>query len=526
MLLDHFLNNSAERFPEKNALLHGKKCISYKDLHKRCVLFSNALKERNVRRSDRIVIFLDNSIETVIALYGILKADAIFVIVNPATKSRKLNHVLTDSQAPILITDSDGVKTLTEIAPHCPDLRSVIVTDYSLDIHIINHVEHHKIPGSPISIESFEQVLKSATASESDRKVIDIDLASLMYTSGSTTGNPKGVMLTHSNMVTAVRSITQYLENRHDDIILNYLPLSFDYGLYQVLMSIAFGGTVLLEKAFVYPYQAIKEIRENKITGFPLVPAMAALLLQLNNILPDDIQSIRYITNTGQALPPAHIKKLLEVFPQSKLFSMYGLTECKRALFLPPSQITIRPGSVGKAIPNTEVWLVNDQGQKIEEPDIAGELVIRGGHVMKGYWNSPDATDEVLKPGSITGEKVLMSGDLFRMDSEGYLYFISRKDDLIKCGGERISPKEIEDILHELPQIAEAAVIGVPDPILGFAVKAYIVRKADCQIDEHIILRHCSQHLEHSRIPKIIEFIDTLPKSINGKVQKKALYQA
>jgi acyl-CoA synthetase (AMP-forming)/AMP-acid ligase II len=523
MLLNDFLKQSTLCTPDKTALWCNGKNVSYAQLNGAAISLSNGLHHLGVFRQDRVAVYLDNSIEAVIAIYGILYASAVFVIINPQVKQRKLLHILNDCSIKAVVTDNSGYANLKSVLIDAADCRNILITNYGATPSSSFEKPDNEGLNSCCTIVSFETFLKNYddTSIESIRN-IDIDLASLMYTSGSS-GVPKGVMLTHRNMVLAVNSITQYLQNTPDDIILNYLPLSFDYGLYQVLMSVAFGGTLILEKAFVYSYQAIQIIKKYSVTGFPLVPAMAALLLQMKSIDKSDLSSIRYITNTGQALPPAHIRGLQELLTNAKIFSMYGLTECKRALYLPPEELVKRPESVGLAIPNTEVWLIDENGSRITTSGKSGELVIRGGHIMKGYWNLPQETAAVLKSGNLPDEKVLLSGDLFKMDEEGFFYFISRKDDMIKSGGERISPREIENVLHEIPEVSAAAVVAVPDQVLGNAVKAYIVTKDGYTISKDAVLKYCSTLLEHARIPKYIEFIDKLPIGLTGKVRKKDL---
>jgi len=267
----------------------------------------------------------------------------------------------------------------------------------------------------------------------------------------------------------------------------------------------------------------VQLIERERVTGFPIVPAMVALILQLKDLDKHDFSSVRYITNTGQALPPAHIAELRQYFRSARVYSMYGLTECKRVSYLSPEELDRRPLSVGKAIPDTEVWIVDEAGNRILEPERVGELVIRGAHVMKGYWNKPEETAAVLRPGVYPDEKVLMSRDFFRMDGEGFLYFVSRKDDMIKSGGERISPREIEDVLYEIEGVSEAAVIGVPDDILGSAVKAFVVLREGAGLTPQDILRICTERLERARVPKHVEIRASLPKSSSGKIRKKDL---
>jgi acyl-coenzyme A synthetase/AMP-(fatty) acid ligase len=240
------------------------------------------------------------------------------------------------------------------------------------------------------------------------------------------------------------------------------------------------------------------------------------------DLSPYDLSSLRYLTNTAAALPPAHIQQLQAKFPWATLYSMYGLTETKRTLYLPPEQLDKRPGSVGIAIPGTEVWLEDDQGHRLG-PCQMGELVVRGRHVMRGYWGDPVATAERFRPGPIAGERVCHTGDLFRMDQEGYLYFVARKDDIIKSRGEKVAPKELENVLYGLKGVREAAVIGVPDPILGESIKAFVVLDCNVELTEADVLRHCRAHLEDFMMPKHVEFCRELPKTSSGKIKKTDL---
>lgn len=329
--------------------------------------------------------------------------------------------------------------------------------------------------------------------------------------------------MTHLNMVSAATSITQYLGNTGDDIVLDTLPLAFDYGLYQVLMAFMFSGTVILETGFIYPQQVINILVREKVTGWPIVPTIAAILVRLKNLDKLSFPSLRYITSTGQALPPKHSAYLRKTFPGVKIFSMYGLTECKRVAYLPPEELERRPESVGKAMPNTETYIVDDNGKEITEAGRPGELVVRGSNVMKGYWNLPQETAKALRPGPYPGEKVLYTGDLFSQDKEGYLYFLGRKDDIIKTAGHMVSPKEVENVLCEREDVVEAAVIGVEDEILGKAIKAFVHLTDASQSTEEDIIKFCSQRLEDFAVPKSVIFCAALPKTTTGKVQKRDL---
>ncbi len=493
MRVEDFLHDSARRFPDKIALIAGERRISYRALATDAARLARALRGRGVGRGERVVIFLDNSPETVISIFGVLQAGAVFSVVNPGTKLDKLAYILNNCGARALITEPRLMAVASEAAKSAPSVAFTFLTPF-IDLPYEEVDDEKQNPG------------------------IDLDLAMIVYTSGST-GFPKGVMMTHQNVVAAASSITAYLESAADDVVLSVLPLAFDYGLYQALMCAKVGATLVLEKSFTYPAVLLDKLRRERVTGLPLVPTVAAVLLQLKDLVPGAFPDLRYITNTAAALPPAHIARLQELFPATKIYSMYGLTECKRCTYLPPAQLPVRPGSVGIAIPGTEAYVVDETGRKVP-PGVTGELVIRGGHVMKGYWGDPQATERALRPGPFPWEKVLYTGDLFRTDDEGYLYFVARKDDIIKSRGEKVSPKEVENVLYELAGVREAAVVGVPDPVLGMAIKAVISTDPQAGLTERDVIRHCARRLEDFMVPKSVEFRDGLPKSANGKISR------
>jgi acyl-CoA synthetase (AMP-forming)/AMP-acid ligase II len=351
-----------------------------------------------------------------------------------------------------------------------------------------------------------------------------MDLAAIIYTSGST-GEPKGVMLTHLNMVSASRSIQQYLGLREDDVILCALPLSFDYGLYQVLMAFNLGARVALEMSFTYLAKVLGTMQRERVTVLPGVPTLFAMLAGLEGLGRYDLSSLRAITNTAAALSETQIRELRGLFPKAQLFSMYGLTECKRVTYLPPAELDRRPTSVGKGMPNEEVYLVDEEGRELP-PGSTGELVVRGSNVMRGYWNKPEETARCLRPGRYPGEVVLHTGDLFRTDEEGFLYFVARKDDIIKSRGEKVSPREVEEAIHRMPGVAGVAVVGVPDPLLGEAVKAFVVLRAGASCTERDVVKHCLAHLESFMAPRYVEFVPSLPLTGTGKVSKFDLRKA
>jgi long-chain acyl-CoA synthetase len=517
MLVAEFLEHSADRLPDKIALIFDGQRLNYLQIDKRANRLANWLLNKGIQKQDRVAIFLEPSVEAIVGLFASLKAGGTFVIINPQVRARKVAFILNDCRAKALIVDTARFREVSVELGRCPFLRFIIMTDRKTNWNVGRKM--------PLPGDCFEEIMNNYSSDRPERRCIDMDLASLIYTSGST-GVPKGVMLTHLNMVSAARSITQYLENTSNDVIMNVLPLSFDYGLYQVLMAFMVGGTVVQEQAFIFPYRTISLMLQEKVTGFPIVPAVAAMLFKLKNLKRHDFPDLRYITSTAQALPPRHIRKLRELFPRARIYSMYGLTECKRVSYLPPEEINRRPTSVGKAMPNTEAFIVDEKGNTISEPGRTGELVVRGSHVMRGYWNRPEETDKVLRPGPVPGENVLYTGDLFRMDEDGFLYFVARKDEMIKVAGALVSPKEVENALHEIADVKEAAVVGVSDEITGEAVEAFVALKKGSRLDEGDIRRKSAKFLESYMIPKYVEIRTSLPKSDHGKILKNELKKA
>ena len=514
MQLEQFLESSASKYPEKVALVFEQQRLTYGEIDQACNRLAHAFVDAGIKRGDRVVICLPNCVEAVLAVFATLKASAVFVFVNHSTKTDKLTYILNNCQAAALVTWDGKLKELPAADDSIPYTRAI----FGVGAANVCSAECQRI-GKPLTLVD-AAVSVAGLDSPPEKKCIDLDLAALIYTSGST-GRPKGVMLSHLNMVSAATSITTYLENTADDVVVNVLPLSFDYGLYQVLMMFKVGGRVVLESSFTYPFQVVKRLIEEDVTGFPLVPTVSAMLLQLD-LSKYRFPSLRYITNTAAALPTHHIKDLRRLFPETKIYSMYGLTECKRVSYLPPDQIDARPTSVGRGMPNEEVYIVDDAGQRVG-PGVVGELVIRGSNVMKGYWELPEETARVLKPGFLPGEKVLHSGDLFRSDEEGYLYFVGRRDDIIKTRGEKVSPREIEDVIYGVEGVAEVAVLGVPDPVLGNAIKAVVSLRPGATVTQRDILGRCREKLEDFMVPKLVEFQASLPKTDSGKISKRLI---
>jgi amino acid adenylation domain-containing protein len=507
-LLHNLLERTALRVPDKIALVAAGQRFTYAQIESEASRLAGGLRARGVARGDRVAIFADNGVEVVVSIFAALKAGAVFMPVNSLTKGDKLAYLLNDSRAACLVT----TQSLREIWEHA------LANNGSVTACIISGLPAH---GGNERRSSYEAALADGSQELKPSSTIDQDLASIIYTSGST-GEPKGVMLTHLNMVSAAQSVNGYLGMTGDDVILCALPLAFDYGLYQILMGFLVGATVVLERSFSFPVKILQTAASEGVTVFPGVPTMFSMIMGLGNLAQFDLSRLRMITNTAAALSERHIRELRELFPRATLFSMYGLTECKRVTYLPPQQLDIRPTSVGRGMPNEEVWLVDEQGKRLPDGS-TGELVIRGSNVMRGYWEKPEQTARRLKPGPYPGEMVLYSGDIFRTDEEGFLYFVARKDDIIKSRGEKVSPKEVENVLYALEGVQDAAVIGVPDEVLGQAIKAFVVLRPGCRHSEKDLLRHCQGRLESFMVPKHVVIVRELPTTDTGKIKKTGL---
>jgi long-chain acyl-CoA synthetase len=509
VFVHEFLEETVSESPQKTALIFGDQHISYQKLYDMAGRFASALADHGIKKGDRVVIVNPNSPEAIIALLGVLKLGGVFLIVHHSVKEKKLSYILNDCGARAIVLFRNQLPGYSNILDTSGTLRFIVLCGDDE-----GGVADGRIPWvSWASIQNNYPPFKDRPAMSGD------DLACLVYTSGST-GEPKGVMESHACIDFVIGSIIRYLENTPDDIVLNCLPLSFDYGLYQALMVFKFGGTLVLERSFTFPAAILKKMEKEQVTGFPGVPTIFALLLQMD-LEAYDLSSLRYITNTAAALPVSHIERLCAKFPQADVYSMYGQTECKRILYLPPHELEKRPGSVGIAIPGTEAWIQDSEGVRLPQGSV-GELVVRGRHVMKGYFNKPMETAATFRPGRFPEEGVLLTGDLFRQDEEGFFYFISRIDDIIKTRGEKVAPKEIENVLCLLPSVVEAAVVGIPDAIEGESIKAYIV-SSDPALSAKDVISHCKKHLEIFMLPKFVEFRDTLPKGTTGKIARREL---
>jgi long-chain acyl-CoA synthetase len=501
--LDDDLRASAARSGDRTALVAQGRRLTYAELDRAVDGFAAGLYDLGVRRGDRVAVVLPNGVETAIAIYGILRAGAAFTPLNATAKEDKLAYLLSHSGSVAAVCEARNATIVQAAAAKAPGMRHVIGVGDAVG-----------------DTPSFEELLEHEPSTERP-KTMDVDLASIIYTSGST-GTPKGVAFLHRNMTFVAGAITEYLGLRGEDRILCVLPLSHTYGLYHLVMAMKVGATLVLERGVTFPGRVVQALVDEEITVLPGVPTVWQVLINLEGLAERELPHLRVLTNAGAALSVARVAAVRRVFNNADLFSMYGQTECKRVCYLPPEQLDIRPGSVGVAIPGTEVWIEDEHGNPVA-PGETGELIIRGDHVMQGYWNDPEATAKKIKPGRWPGDRVLRSGDLFRADEEGYLYFVGRSDDIIKSRGEKVAPKEVEEILYLAEGVREAAVVGVEDELLGQAIVAHVSAEEGVTLDPKLLRRHCAERLEDFMVPGRVVIHDDLPKTDNGKLDKLAL---
>jgi long-chain acyl-CoA synthetase len=512
LLVDRLLERAAARTPDAEALVCAGQRLTYAQLEAEVRRVAAGFAALGVRRGDRVAIHLENGIEAVLSILGALRAGAVFVPINPTTKGEKLGYVLRDSGAALLVSDRRNAATVADARQTAVDSMPIVLAGAS---------QARRAEEVPFPFVPFEDLVARGRAVPNAPR-LDLDLAALIYTSGST-GRPKGVMMTHASVLAATTSINGYLRNRADDTILDLLPLSFDYGLYQLFLAMQSGARVLLERSLAFPTVMLDLMARERVTALPIVPMVAALLLK-HDLSAYDLSALRYITNTGAVLPPAHIAALREQLPHVRIFSMYGLTECKRVSFLAPEDVDQRPTSVGKPMDNVEVFVLDDQGRCCTQG--VGELVVRGSNVMQGYWNDADATSRALRPGPFPGDRLLHTGDLFRIDADGYMHFLSRTDDVIKCRGQKVSPREVENVLHGAPGVSEAVVIGVADALMGEALEAFVTLAPGAATGAREILAHCARHLEDFMVPRSVSVVDALPRTATGKLARRELMPA
>ena len=514
-LIHELLLQSAERTPQAEALAYQDARLDYGRLAARVGDCASVFLSLGLERSARVAVYMEKRPEAVIALFGAAKAGGVFVPINPLLKPDQVAYILRDCNVSILVTTAERLELLTPALRACPDLAAVVSV------------------GSKSGLSDTPRVMvweeaRAGSAPAKPHRAIDTDMAAILYTSGST-GKPKGVVLSHRNMVAGARSVAQYLENRPADRILAALPLSFDAGFSQLTTAFHVGASVALIN-YLLPRDVLVAVERYEITGLTAVPPLWIQLAQLK--WPEAARkSLRYIANTGGRMPRATLDALRKTLPTTLPYLMYGLTESFRSTYLPPSEVDRRPDSIGKAIPNAEVMVVREDGTPCDANE-PGELVHRGALVSLGYWNDPDKTAERFKPapgqpkGLVMPEMAVWSGDTVRRDEEGFLYFISRRDEMIKTSGYRVSPTEVEEVIYATGLVGEAAALGIAHPVLGQAIVVVATPAATNDLDSDALLWRCRERLPAYMVPaRIIERCTSLPRNPNGKIDRKLLAQ-
>lgn len=512
-LLHELPLHSAERSPAARALTCGDRSLTYAELASDLRSLAGGLVERGLGRGERVAIYLEKRFEFVVAAFGAPAAGAVFVPVNPLLKPDQVAYILRDCNVRVLVTSAERFPLLKDHLLQCHDLRRVVLTGNGT-------IEGD---GLPFAVDRWRELLAGPRAAP--HRVVDTDMAAILYTSGST-GRPKGVVLSHRNMVAGAKSVASYLENRPDDTLLAALPLSFDAGFSQLTTAFHAGARAVLLN-YLLPKDVLNALAGEQVTGLTAVPPLYIQLTQLK--WPESIAGhLRYFANTGGRMPLETLKALRATLPRSRPYLMYGLTEAFRSTYLPPEQVDVRPDSIGKAIPNAEILVLREDGSECaaNEP---GELVHRGALVGMGYWNDPEKTAERYRPlpcreaGLVLPEIAVFSGDTVRRDEDGYLYFIGRRDEMMKTSGYRVSPTEIEEVLYGTQLVGEAAAFGVPHPQLGQAV-VVVVTARDGILDTDTLLRRAREQLPAYMVPARIEVRPApLPRNPNGKIDRKLL---
>lgn len=511
---DDIVSTSSQHFAHKVALDDNKQQLTYQQLEQAIDRLADYFIDLGLAPSSRIGVYLPKQVEAVISFFAASRAGLVFVPINPLLKPAQVSYIAQNCNIQLLVTSSQRSKILQSIYDECEDLGHLLIVDDSTKFAQPDSVRAQFWSALP----SPEQPLR--------RQAISMDLAAILYTSGST-GQPKGVCLSHQNLIAGAQSVSQYLHNTADDILLAVLPLSFDYGLSQVTTGLLVGAKVVLME-YLLPRDVIRQVEKHQVTGLAAVPPLWVQLAALE--WPVSTQhSLRYITNSGGAMPEATLNQLKQLLPNTAPYLMYGLTEAFRSTYLEPAELDNRPNSMGKAIPNAEILVLREDGTECDANE-PGELVHRGVHVSLGYWNAPEKTAERFKPLSSDSqylpEVAVWSGDTVTRDEEGFLYFIGRKDDMIKCSGYRISPAELEDTLYHFELVDEVAAIGIPHKQLGHAVML-VIKLTDATSSDadstKAIKRFCQQQLPNYMQPKHIEFVEQLPRNANGKIDRPTL---
>jgi amino acid adenylation domain-containing protein len=486
--------DTADRTPEAPAILEHETITSYADLRGRSAGIAEGLRRAGVGPGDRVGIFLDRGADAAASFFGVAAVGGVAVIINETLKPRQVEHILGHSGARTLVASQQLLR------------RQPRALDTSAAILDVAHLPAHG-DGEP----EFR---------------IGQDIAEIIYTSGST-GLPKGVTVTHSNIWAGARAVSDYVQITAQDRIASLLPFSFDYGFNQLLCAVLTGAALVVERSPL-PEQIVTSLRAHRVSVLPCVPALWLRLLTAPSF-ETPLPALRAMTNTGGRLPAAAVRRLREQQPRAKLFLMYGLTEAFRATYLPPELVDEHPDSIGRAIPGSEIMVLREDLTPCDVGEV-GELVQRGPTVAAGYWNDPETTNRVYRPnplrteGAPTAERVVFSGDLVRRDEKGLLYFMGRRERMIKTLGFRVSPDEVADVVFASGEAAEVLVGTEPDPVRGDQIVAYVVLKPGGRVEA--LEGYCRVELPRYMQPARFEVCSEIPRTTSGKFDLRALQES
>lgn len=496
--LDGYLELARDSYAGKYAIITDKLKITYQELYYQVNQIAYFLKNNDISKSDRVIISLENSIEQIVVFFACLRIGAIPVLINPETPETILDHILLDLKPKTAFFELKAWTTFNNRIP-C----NIIVNSENL------------VDGT----FSYEAIISTNIKEDIISQIIGVDLACIIYTSGST-GIPKGVMLSHRNMITAAQSINSYLQYSADDIVLNVLPTTFDYGLYQVILSIISGATLVLEKSFIWPPLVFKRINQYKVTILPLIATMIPLLFQA--FKEKSVNSVKKITNTGTRMTSSHIETLRKMFTTANIYSMYGLTECKRCSYIPPKELAKKKDSIGIPIPNLEMNIIDENGSYL--PTYTnGEIIVRSDTIMLGYWNDNTETNKKIKIGSYIGDRILYTGDIGYYDDDGYFYLTGRKDDTVKIRGMKVNLSYVEKLIEQCPIVYNAVVVVVIGQNNIEKLVTFVIFNKKSEHNKAELINFCNIVCNKIEIPEDIVEMEAFPQDARGKINKPAL---
>lgn len=487
--------------PDKEAIFSGEESLTFQQLHTEAVAAARSLRRLGVQTGDRVGVCMQKSLDQVVAILGALYANAILVPIHYVLQPGQIAHIAEDCEMKLLITESRRITELREI---------------TTELTICGRGSTEE---TVISLAALRQEYRGSE-SFADRKPDDV--AAIIYSSGST-GRPKGIVISHRNFADGARLVASYLGTDSTDRIAGVLGLTFDHGLNQLWQTVLTGASLYLHD-LIFPRDLFRLLAEKRLTALPLMPVIISRMFDPQLSAPEsglDFSALRYISTTGGAVTKKMLRQLSRTFPSSEIVLMYGLTEAFRSSFLPPDQLRARPTSIGKAIPEVELYVLDEKGNDCP-PGVPGQLVHRGGCVARGYWNAPEATAERFRQiDRFPGETVVFSGDLVQRDEQGYLYFLARMDSLIKTWGFRVSPTEIEEHARRCDQLLDAVAFGIDHSEVGQQIALAYTTDDRAPISSDLLEEHFRSALPHHMVPKWFIYFPSFPATASeGKVDR------